>query len=896
MSDTSLMFDRLLGRWLHTVIHYRHSVILAFVIATLLAGVYTVREISINTDTRDMLSAELDWRQLDLAYEKAFPMYVDTIIAVVEAATPDQATDAARQLTAKLQIDSENYQQVFHFGSLEHIRNNALLYLDRDELTDLADNLARIQPFLGQLLQEPNLRGLFALLEDALIAQQDGTDVDLVPLINKINAVLTASTTDNTIYLSWQNLISANVDERDIYREFILIKPEIDFGSLLPGEAAIQAVRTAGRDLDLQNRYAAEVRLTGSAALGYEELESVSQGSGIATIIALLIVAVILVFGLRSMRLVLVSLSSLIAGLLLTAAIATLTVGELNMISVAFAVLYIGLGIDFAVHFCLRFREHHDVVNTDTLFATIEKSGVSVGGSLFLCALTTAVGFYAFMPTDYRGIAELGWISGTGMFVSLLITLTLLPALLATWPPKPIIDSADERQSASAKIASSGWWMDLSLRHAKAVCVIAAVLAIAAIWLIPQVRFDSNTLNLQASENESVQTYRDLLADPDTTPWTGIVIADNKSRAQQLAASMEALPEVNQVLTLEDFIPANQIDKLAIIDDINFLLLGGLELNNSASITNSGRLAALDEFLQFLATLPPEQQTQETRQLYAGLERLFSDTQQQPQLLAGIENQLLQNLPGRIDELSASLNASEFGEEDLPASLRERWLSPDGEYLLEILPTTDLNDVTEMRKFVAAARDITPKLIGSPVIQTEAGAAVVAAFKQAFILALCVIALVLWILLRNLRLTLIALVPLLLAAALTASATILLGTPFNFANIIALPLLLGIGIDNSIHILYRHRLASLNGRQPTLQNNTTRAIIISALTTMLSIGNLAFSPHQGTASMGLLLTVGIAISLACALILLPSLLILFDKQPAYAGMNKSDEYTGGNSS
>ncbi|MEX0950896.1 MAG: MMPL family transporter, partial [Gammaproteobacteria bacterium] len=835
---------------------------------------------------RDMLSADLDWRQLDLAYKEAFPVYVDNIVAVVEAETPDQAADAARQLTTELQKDDSNYQQVFHFGSLEHIRNNALLYLDRDELADLADNLARIQPFLGQLLQEPNLRGLFALLEDALIAQQDGTDVDLAPLINEINAVLTASATDKTTYLSWQNLISGNVDERDVYREFIIIRPEIDFGSLLPGETAIQAVRTAVRDLDLQDRFAAEVRLTGGAALGYEELESVSQGSGIATIIALLIVAVILVFGLRSMRLVLASLSSLIAGLLLTAAIATLTVGELNMISVAFAVLYIGLGIDFAVHFCLRFREHHDVVNTNTLFATIEKSGVSVGGSLSLCALTTAVGFYAFMPTDYRGIAELGWISGTGMFISLLVTMTLLPALLATWPPRPIIDSADERRAASVKIPSAGWWIDLSLRHTKTVCTIAAILAIAAIWLIPHVRFDSNTLNLQASDNESVQTYRDLLADPDTSPWTGIVIADNETQAQQLAANMETLPEVNRVLTLQDFIPANQTDKLAIIDDINFLLLGGLELNNSASITNSGRLAAIDEFLQFLATLPPEQQTPELRQLNTGLERLFADAQQQPQLLVGIEDQLLQNLPGRIDELTASLNASEFGEEDLPSSLRERWLSPDGEYLLEILPTADLNDVAEMRKFVTAARDITPNLVGSPVIQTEAGAAVVAAFKQAFILALCVIALMLWVLLRNLRLTLIALIPLLLAAALTASATILLGTPFNFANIIALPLLLGIGIDNSIHILYRHRLASLNGNLPTLQNNTTRAIIISALTTMLSIGNLAFSPHQGTASMGLLLTVGIAISLACALILLPSLLILFDKQPVHVHTNE----------
>ncbi len=419
--------DRFLWRWIDMATRWRYIILPVFLVGTVLALMYPLNNISVNTDTRDMLSRDLGWRQLDLAYEEAFPMYVGNILVMVEADTPDQAADAASHLAARLKQQDRHYQSVFYARGLEFLQQSSLLYLDIDELQDLADELASIQPFLGQLVRDQSLRGLFALVEDAVEARRDGRQVELAPLLNRISDVTRATANDRQTFLSWQALIRGDTEDRKVYREFIVVQPRLDYSSLLPGESAIEAVRATVADTDLQQQFAAGVRLTGSAALDYEELGSVSQGASLAALLALFVVAIILTIGLKSVRLVIAALITLITGLLLTAAMATATVGSLNLISVAFAVLYIGLGIDFAIHFCLRFRELHGTLPTTD---ALRQTASSIGRSLFICALTTAIGLYAFIPTAYRGIAELGWISGTGMFISLVVTLTLLPALL----------------------------------------------------------------------------------------------------------------------------------------------------------------------------------------------------------------------------------------------------------------------------------------------------------------------------------------------------------------------------------------------------------------------------------------------------------------------------------
>ncbi|MCS3902929.1 hopanoid biosynthesis associated RND transporter like protein HpnN [Methylohalomonas lacus] len=868
MPDSNSLTDRILTRWMQYALHYRLIIVLLMIVASGLSLAYTVNNLTVNTDTRDMLSRDLGWRQLDLAYEDAFPMYVNNIVVVVEAPTPDQATDAARHLGQQLHADGGEYEEIYQPGELEFFRTGSLLYLDRDELQALADRLARIQPFLGQLTDDPSLRGLFGLVQQAVEARRDGDDVAIEPLLRQMTAVIEADLAGERRHLSWQRLISGDADSGGTAREYLFIKPHIDYNSLLPGEAAIQSLRAMIRDAELDERYGARARLTGNATLAYEELESVSEGAGIAALAALIVVTLILIVGLRSVRMVFAAVVTLLCGLLLTAGMATLTVGELNLISVAFAVLYIGLGVDFAIHFCLRFRELHAEMDIP---AALRRTGTSVGQSLFICALTTAIGLYAFIPTDYRGIAELGWISGTGMFISLFVTLTLLPALLAILAPAGERPRPQRPQPLLDRLAR------LPQSHGQRICLIALLLAVVAASLLPAVRFDANTLNLQADSKESVQTYRDLIDDSDASPLSGILLTRDAGAAKQWARELETLPEVRDVRTLWDFIPANQADKLAIIDDLS-LLLGPTLMTptDTADIGAAARRQALTDLLAYLEAAPPQTSEPLLRDFHQQLLAFDRQIEQQPDeaaaRLATLENRLLQNLPGRLQQLNEALGAENVDKASLPAVLRDRWLSPDGWYLVDIQPSEALDSEAAMRDFVTALRAQTDDLIGAPVIQLEAGDSVVDAFTEAFILAFTVIGLLLLLLLRSLRDTLLALAPIALAALLTAAGTVLLEIPFNFANIIALPLLLGIGIDNSIHLLQRQRTAPADGA--LLRSSTSQAVLISALTTICSIGNLAFSAHAGTASMGLLLTLGISISLVCALLLLPSLLAL----------------------
>lgn len=871
MSASSTNIDRWLGTWIDCVVRRRITIIVVAILGAGLALWYTANNLGFNTDTRDMLSPKLEWRQIDLAYEKAFPMYAEDILIVVEAETPDQAADNAQLLYERLKQNGQLFEEVFYPAGLEFLQQAGLMYQDAAELHDLSDRLASIQPFLGRLIQDQTLRGLFGLLEEAITARRDGEYVDLDPLLQQITRVLQSHRhAEPPRFLSWQNLIAGEVEERDAYREYIFIEPKIDYASLLPGQEAVEAARADSRAIAAElGLNPANIRITGGSALAYEELQSVTRGAGLAAMLALLVVTIILVAGLRSVRMILAALITLVVGLIFTAAMATATVGELNLISVAFAVLYIGLGIDFAIHFCLRFRE---LRRAREIPVALHETGITIGRSLTLCAVTTAIGLYAFIPTQYQGIAELGWISGTGMFISLVVTLTLLPAILACWPPH----NQNNHDGAPSRILD--WFATVPVDHARAITISAIVLTAGALLLLPSVRFDPNTLNLQDPTIESVETFRDLLADPDASPWSGILIAPDEATVHDKRTRLEQLELVDSVRTIHDFIPEDQDEKLFIIDEMSFLLGGTLSIDATSDISDSERRAALDQLIEYLRQHPAQAGEAELAAFHDELVAYRDDLEQQSTAdqvvrLQALEHSLLQNLPGRLQSLANALNARPVTIADIPAELLRRWVSPDDWYRIEVLPRDDLNEEQAKRAFVDQVRTEAPALTGSSVVQLEAGDAVMQAFIQAFAMALAVITVLLLILLRSLRDTLTALAPLLLAALLTAAATVLLDMPFNFANIIALPLLLGIGVDNSIHMLYRHHHA-MPGNGLLLRTSTARAILVSALTTICSIGNLAFSAHLGTASMGLLLAVGIAISLVCALVLLPSLLAL----------------------
>ncbi len=859
--------EKILLAWNNWVARY--SLIIVCLVPLLAVWIlfYTANNLGMNTDTTDMLSSELSWRQLDSEYETLFPHSSGNLILVIEAETPDEAMDSALTLENKLKENHQLFKTIFYPKNERFIRESSLLYLDIDELQDLADTIAVNQPFLSRLIENQTLTGFIDMLSEAVKAVEDGEEIELDPIFKQLDKALLANIEHQHFQVSWHNLLAGKDKKDDIYREFITVQPVLDYSKLLPAEDILETIRQWAVESGIHSDNNMRLRLTGGVALSHEELETVSRANIQAIIIAFILVSLVMIFGLGSVKLILAILFSLVIGLIFTAGFATATVGELNLISVVFAVLYIGLGVDFAIHYCLRYREL--IIQGSEKTEALANTAIDIGSSLLICAFTTAIGFYAFIPTDYDGVAELGWISGSGMFISLIITLSFLPALL-----KHLNIQFKTNQTKTNK---SVFFTKLFLfpeKNSSALLFTAILLTLFSFWLIQDIKFDNNTLNLQPPDNESVKTFKDLLASNDTSPLTNVVVAKNKEHAEQLAEILSPLPGVKEVLWLDKFIPENQEEKLFIIDEMNLLQGDLFSKTGKESRTLDEKIQSLINFNIILSD-SEKTNTVITEKLQESISVFLKQLQnsspkEKNAAIENLEQSLLKSLQGRLDLLKTSLSTEGLSLDDLGESYVKRWKNND-RYLLEIMPSENLQDNDKLEAFVADTQAVVPDVIGSPVISVEGGKAVVNAFEQAFLSAILAISILLLILMPKKIDVVYVLLPLLLAALLTAAFSVIFSIPLNFANIIALPLLLGIGIDSAIHII--HRYHHKHEEEILLATSSARGILVSALTTILSIGNLAFSPHVGTASMGKLLTLGISMALICSLIFIPSLLV-----------------------
>jgi hopanoid biosynthesis associated RND transporter like protein HpnN len=863
----------LFARWSYISYRYSAWVILIAVLVTAACGLYVSRNLGMNTDTTDMLSEDLPFRVNMTHYSETFPQDIDTLLLVLDAPTPEQAYTFTARLAARLSKDHENYYSVYSPNVDDFFSRNGLLYESIPELEVITDRLAAAQPLMALIAKEPTLATFASVLTNAVDELRKGRTMELQPVLRAVSATLDARLSGSPRELSWQSLFDAKPQKKS-YQELIVVKPRLHYDELFPAEQSIAALHAAAKDIGITEDSPVRLRITGEVALSHEELTSSLQGMEVAGIVTFVLVGIVLYFAMRTPGLIFAVLICLSMGLLLTAAFATAAVGHLNLISIAFAVLYIGLGADFAIHFLLRHQELTE--KGEPPAEAIYDAGGDAGAALAACTITNAIGFYAFIPTDYSGVAELGIISGTGMVISLFVTLTIGPALLRYFPKRP--------SSAPIKTVSVGRVLELSLKWHKLTYALTLILAVAALAALPQVRFDYNLLNLQDPKGKALQTFRELLADAEHSPWQAVALADSPTEAQRLAQRLAALPEVSKVVTMLDFIPEDQQEKLFLIEElaltmgpIAFSAPSGGHRSEAASIRQREELNKLATALDgFIATDPGHPASMAARSLKSSLDALFTRLDSAPpaekqDLLRSVENDLLATLPQALDRLRMATEASPFEEKDLPSSLTSHWRSQSGEYRVAVYPAEDINDNQALRRFVDAVQEVAPQATGAPMVTLEAGDAVVHAFIQAFSLALLGITIALLILLRSVKYSLLVLAPLLLSSLFTAAFTVLLDIPFNFANVIALPLLLGIGIDSSLHMVHR----SLNNElvsEILIHTSTARAIFYSALTALVDFASLMFSPHQGTASMGVLLTVGLALTLICTLVILPVLL------------------------
>lgn len=861
MERHSRLYKSVVGAYTDLIRRFAYAILITAVLFTGIATNYIIENIGIDTDTTEMLSADLPFRKNDKAVSNAFPQLSDNLLVVVEGVYEDATDDAALALGKRMRGQPEVFGELYDLAADPFFRQNGLLYSDVEELEELGVRLTEAQPFLTALKQDPSLRGLFNLLAQALAFSHQGGEapLPLEPVLEAIANVAEKQSAGDYEILSWQQLLGNDEEQEEasLHRRFLLLKPPVDYGSLAPADKAIEAVRTLAWEMGLTGEKGIRVRLTGTAILDQEELESVEEGMGLAGILSLTFVLILLMLGLRSSRLVLANLITLVMGLVWTAGFAVWAIGDLNLISVAFAVLFIGLSVDFGIHYSLRYKEarSHIPVHRDAL----REAAIGVASPLTLSAMMASIGFYSFLPTDYVGLAELGLIAGTGMFIALFANSTVLPCLLTVmhrWP------SVTERLLGKERGYQNNWQVNVIHTRARPIVWGAVLLGVGALALLPQARFDFDPMNLKDPETESVSTLLDLLHDENATPYSATVLAANKEEALALTEQFRALPEVESARTILDFVPTNQDEKLETLEELAFVLGPALAVTPLDKPSSQDRAAARDNLVAALMA----EGSKEAGHLARLLEKVD---------LKELEKRLLGTLPGRLKALEQSLMASPVSFNDLPKSLVEREVASDGRTKIEIYPKESMQDRDALMRFAAAVRSIAPAATGAPIIILEAGNTVLRAFRDAAIVSLLAITAILAVLLRSLWNIFLVFAPLVLSALLTIAASVLFNLPFNFANVIVLPLLFGLGVAGGIHLVMRERAeAEGGGDNAALETSTPRAVIFSSLTTIGSFGSIALSSHPGTSSMGVLLTIAIALTLTSTLLVLPALMAL----------------------
>lgn len=850
------MLSSIITRIVDTSRRLAFLVVLLTLVVTAFLGQYAVTHFKINTDVNQLLSQDLPWRQQEKALEKAFPEKVDNLVIVIDGPTADESEGAATMMAERLRALSQQFTSVERPDAIPFFRKNGLLFMSKAELSGTLEQLVQSQPLLGVLATDPSLRGLTGML-DLMTQGLQAKQIDYSRLdapFTKIADTMEAALEGKDKPLALQSLGGdGKVSPRDL-RKFIVTKPVLDYTALESGKAARDTVRSLAQELQLTPDHGFRVRMTGPVALSDEEFASVADGTGNATIMSGVLVFVLLLLALRSLRIVLPILLTLFVGLVATSAFAVAVVGSLNMISVAFAVMFIGIAVDFSIQFGIRYRDQHYAEPHHGLAMANTASVIAV--PLTMAAASTALGFLAFIPTAYRGVSELGMIAGVGMAIAFVLNLTLLPALLTiTRPP------------AEREAIGFAWAAPLDafvLTHRRKILIAALVLGVVGLGVATQLPFDFDPLNLKNPKSESVATMFDVMADPDSGTYAVEVLRPSLHDAEELVSEASKLPEVDHAMSLASFVPEDQPEKLAMIGDANMLLGPTLGMDLVPPPTLEENFGAMKKLAEDLHTIGKDHTSAE--RLAIALDDIVEKND------AKMMERLTKNLIGvmqvNIDMIKQLLLAEPVAAEKITDDLRHEWVSADGQYRVQIHPKGNPRDHATLVAFTKAVRVIAPDATGTPIAIQESGKTITGAFIQAGILAVIAIACLSFVILRSLRDVMILLAPLILAGILTLATMVLIGLPLNFANIIALPLLLSLGVSYAIYFVSYTRA----GHNFPLQSSMARAVLFSAATVLVAFGSLAISSHPGTAGMGELLTVALLYSLLFTFLVLPALL------------------------
>ena len=866
--------------------HPRRFIVPQYLLA-IACVVYTVFCLGFSTSRNDLVGSNKPYHNTYLKFLKEFPLQ-DDLVAIVESDQVERNRQFVARLGARLEAEPEIFRSVFYRRDLRTMGTNTLLITPEKDLRELADKLAGYRPFIATFAQATNLQSFFDQINDQFLATAAQKKEDIDKLIQSLPALQKIiRQTTNCITMPGRPPppgMGAFIGSPEAEQQMHLSYAD---GHLFLVTAHAAKKHLNARAVERLRELVAAVSLevpgintgvTGEPVLEYDEMAQAQTDTTRATILSLVLVALIFIFGYHETGRPLKATLALLIGIAYTMAWTTAAVGHLNILTITFAPILIGLAIDFGVHLVTRYEEELRAGADDHL--ALHRAVVNTGKGIFTGCLTTAIAFLAMGLTDFDGIREMGIIAGGGLILSLVPMMTLLPALLLRGRQNAL-DHEIATHRVDRRERLEGYW----LRRPVLAVLITLAITGAAGWQSQRVRFDYDLRNMQSAGLPAVKWEMELMNRASNSVLFGAVVADNATEARALTARLlELNATVADVISMAPFIGEQPEEKLRWIAGIKAQLADIQFAPPDMGAVNVPELTrALGSLKGFIHRALEAVREANEPELERQLQSLWEDLLTLVQLIeartpdaavqiAQFQQAMMRDVRETFAVLQHQSTNRVLAAQSLPQSLQDRFIAPEtGRLLLRVQPRGDIWQRDVQAQFVREVRTVYPGITGTPVQLFEYTELLRSSYVTAAGYALAAVALMVWLHFRSVPCVLLSLLPVVIGGVWMVGVMALAGVSFNPANIMTLPLVVGIGVTNGVHILNRFA----EEQHPALLGRSTgKAIIVSGLTTVAGFGSLIIARHQGIESLGLVMAVGTATCMVAALVFLPALLTL----------------------
>ena len=841
---------------------------------TVLSLLVTWERLGYKTSRLDLLNPHSDYNRLWIDYVKEFGEEDDAVV-VVEGASREQVVPVLDEISNMLAREETLFHAVLHGVDLGKIRSKGLHYLSMEELDGIEQFLDEVSPIVEGNWSRLNLgriaSGMNRRLEAALARPDPAGGDAAADEVERLSGSLLGSLTNRPTYRSpWPEMPQSLATLSELNTDYLLAKDgTLGFVLLrlaqkredgfIPNNAAVDELRKLVAGTNARHPET-KIGVTGLPIMENDEMRSSQTSMYWASALSMIGVGLLFVAGFGGVRHALLANLVLLVGIAWSFGYLTLVIGHLNILSMSFTVTLIGIGIDYGVYYTARYLQNRERIG-DCKQALLETTK-GVGAPILTGAITTAISFFAAGFTEFTGIAELGLIAGGGILLCAAAELLVLPAVIQ------LVDRSGLGMKIPEPLAVHAWIAPLMKRPR---LLLAATMAFTLVTAsgVDGLWYDHNLLNLQADGLESVALEEKLLAEANQSVWYALSIADNR---EELLARKEALGRLESVEKLEDivsFLRPDDAQKQPIIKRIEGRLHDLPERPPLIPVDKPDDLGRVLRRTQELAADVPDgmrsaSELDQIRDRLRGLTLNECFTK-----ISGFQQQMAGDLLTRLYTLKSIANPEPPTLEDLPDSVTNRFVGKHGVHLLKIYGKGNIWDMETLEKFVHDVRSVDPRATGNPLQAYEASRQMKSSYEQAAVYALLVIIVVLIFNFRSLRYSLLAALPLGLGLLQMFGLMGILGIPLNPANMIALPLMLGIGVDYGVHLIHEYREQSGPYK---MSQATGVAVLVDGLTTVVGFGSLMIANHRGLQSLGRVLTLGVSCCMFTSMIMLPALL------------------------